>query len=74
MKDLKKITDLDKNVNSDDLLYRYKGNSPDLNFNESDNAVALIDKMRGGKISLTDLKHNHEKFKSYLGEIKKRKQ
>ena len=26
MKGVKKITDLDKKVNSDDLIYRYKGN------------------------------------------------
>ena len=38
--------------------------------NEFDNAVALIDKIRDGKISLTDVKNNQEKFKSYLGEIK----
>ena len=68
---LEKITDLDKKVNSDDLIYRYKGNTPDLNFDEFDNALALIDKMRDGKISLTDVKDNHEKIKSYLGEIKK---
>ena len=68
---LEKITDLDKKVNSDDLIYRYKGNTPDLNFDEFDNALALIDKMGDGKISLTDVKDNHEKIKSYLGEIKK---
>ena len=47
----KKITDLDEKVNSDDLIYRYKGNSPDINFNEFDNALTLIDKIRDGKIS-----------------------
>ena len=30
---LEKITDLDKKVNSDDLIYRYKGNIADVNFN-----------------------------------------
>ena len=39
--------------------------------NEFDNALALIDKIRDGKISLTDVKNNQEKCKSYLGEIKK---
>ena len=62
-----------KKVNSDDLIYRYKGNSPDLNFNEFDNAVALIDKIRDGKISLINVKNNQEEFKSYLREIKKGK-
>ena len=39
--------------------------------NEFDNALALIDKIGDGKISLTDVKNNQEKCKSYLGEIKK---
>ena len=43
-KRLEKITDLDKKVNSDDLIYRYKGNTPVLNFDEFDNALALINK------------------------------
>ena len=69
---LEKITDLDKKVNSDDLTQRYKGSTPDLNFDfdKFDNAVALIDKIRDGKISLTDVKNNQEKFKSYIGEMK----
>ena len=53
---VKKITDLDERVNNDDLIYRYKGNTPDLNLDEFDNALALIDKIRDGKISLTDVK------------------
>ena len=69
---LEKITDLDKKkVNSDDLVYRYKGNTPDLNFEEFDNAFDIIDKIRDGKIDLANVKNNQEKFKSYLGEIKK---
>ena len=68
---IEKITDWDKKVNSDYLIYRCKGHTPDLNFDEFDDALALIDKMRDGKISLTDVKNNQEKFKSYLGEIKK---
>ena len=46
MKGLKKITDLDKKkVNSDDLIYRYKGNIADVKFNEFDNALNVIDKI-----------------------------
>ena len=69
---LEKITDLDKKVNGDDLIYRYKGNIADVNFNQFDNALDIIDKIRDGKIDLADVKNNQEKFKSYLGEIKKR--
>ena len=68
-----KITDLDKNVNSDDLIYRYKGNIADVKFDKFDNALDIIDKIRDGKIDLADVKNNQEKFKSYLGEIKKGK-
>ena len=67
---IEKITDLDKKV-SNDLIYRYKSNTPDLNFDEFDNALALINEIRDGKISLTDVRNNQQKFKSYLGEINK---
>ena len=70
---LEKITALDKKVNGDDLIYRYKSNIADVNFNQFDNALDIIDKIRGGKIDLANVKNNQEKFKSYLGEIKKRK-
>ena len=55
---LEKITDLDKKVNSDDLIYRYKGNTADVKFNEFDNAFDIIDKIRDGKIDLSDVKNN----------------
>ena len=42
---LEKITDLDKKVNSDDLIYRYKGNTADLKFDELDNALNIINKI-----------------------------
>ena len=66
-----KITDLDKKVNSDDLIYIYTGNTADVKFDEFDNALNIINKIQNGKISLEDVKNNQEKFKSYLGEIKK---
>ena len=54
-----KITDLDKKkVNVNDLIYRYEGNNPDLNFDAFGNAFALIHKIRNGKISLIDVKNN----------------
>ena len=66
-----KITDLDKKVNSDDLIYRYKGNTADVKFDEFDNALNIINKMQNGEIRLADVKNNQEKFKTYFGEIKK---
>ena len=68
---LEKITDLDKKVNSDDLIYRYKGNTADVKFDEFDNALNIINKIQNGEIDLANVKNNQEKFKSYLGEIKK---
>ena len=65
-----KITDLDKNVNSDDLIYRYKGNKADEKFDKFDNALSIINKIQNGEINLADVKNNQEKFKSYIGEIK----
>ena len=58
-------------VNSDNLICRYKINIVDVKFDEFDNAFDIIDKIRDGKIDLSDVKNNQEKFKSYLGEIKK---
>ena len=53
------------------MIYRYKSNTADVNFNKFDNAFSIIDKMRDGKTDLADVKNNQENFKSYLGEIKK---
>ena len=69
-----KIIDLDKKkVNSDDLIYRYRSNTAAVKFNEFDNAFNIINKIQNGEIRLADVKSNQEKFKSYLGEIKKGK-
>ena len=70
-KRLKKIDDLNKKVNSNDLIYRYKNNSPNVEFNKFNNAFDIIDKIRDGKVDLSDVKNNQEKIKSYLGKIKK---
>ena len=53
------------------MIYRYKGNTADVSFDKFDNALDIIDKTRDGKTDLADVKNNQEKFKSYLGEIKK---
>ena len=71
MKGLKNQLILIEKVNSDDLMYRYKSNIVDVKFDEFDHAFDIIDKIRDGKIDLSDVKNNQEKFKSYLGEIKK---
>ena len=46
---LEKITDLDKRINRNDLIYRYKGKPADTKFDEFDNAVDIINKIRNDK-------------------------
>ena len=53
---LEKITDLDKKVNNDDLIYRYKGKFDDTKFEEFNNALGIINKIRDGKEDLTGVK------------------
>ena len=43
---LKKITGLDKKVNPDNLIYRYKGHTAGEKFDEFDNALNPLDKIK----------------------------
>ena len=73
MKDLKEQLIQIKKVNSDNLIHKYKGSTADAKFDKFDNALNIINKIQNGEISLANVKNNQEKFKSYLGD-KKRKQ
>ena len=53
------------------MIYRYKGKTADAKFDEFDNAINIASKVQDSKIDLADVKNNQQKFKSYLGEIKK---
>ena len=66
--ELEKIVDLDKNVNTNDLIYKYKGNTVDAKLDKFDNALNIINKITNGEIILADVKNNQEKFKSDLRE------
>ena len=66
-----KITDLDKRINSNDLIYRYKGRTGDEKFDEFDNTLDIINNIRDGKTDLADVKNNQQKFNSFLGKIVK---
>ena len=66
-----KITDLDKKVYTDDLIYASKGSTIDGKFDNFNNALNIINEIQNGEISLADVKNNQDKFKTYLGEIKK---
>ena len=52
----KNITDSDEKVNSDGLIYRYKGNTADVDFDEFDNALNITNKIQNGKIDLAAYK------------------
>ena len=69
---IKKLTDFNEIVNRNDLIYRYKGKVGNTKFNEFDNALDVINKIGDGKKDLAVVKKNQEKFKYYLGELKKR--
>ena len=66
-----KITDLDKRININDLICRYKGRTGDEKFDEFDNALDIINNIRDGKTDLADVKNNQQKFNSFLGKIVK---
>ena len=68
------IKNLDKSVDrdKDKLIYKYKGNTFDVNFNEYTGATDLIDKIKNGDISLKQAINDQCKLKPKLGEIKKR--
>ena len=53
-KRLNEITELDKRVNLDYLIYRCKGNTPNEEFNTYDNALDLVDKIKNGEIKLAE--------------------
>ena len=55
---LEEITDLDEKVNSDNLIYRYKGRTADAKFDKFDNAFDIIHKIRNAETSLKDVKSN----------------
>ena len=57
-------------VDRNKLIYRYKGNTPDINFGEYYNAIDLINKIKNGDISLRDAVNDQYTFKSQLGEVK----
>ena len=66
-----KIIELHKKVNCDDLVYRYKRESPDEKFDKYDNALDLINGIQDDDIKLSNVRNDQIKFKLHLGEIKK---
>ena len=62
-KRLNEITKLNEKVNRDDLIYRYKGRTPDEKFDKCGNAFDLIDKIKNVKIKLAEAGNDQTNFK-----------
>ena len=71
---IEEITGLNKKVNPNNLIYRYKGPAADVKFGEFDNALNLLKKIKEGEISLAIAKNDQTGLRSNLGEIKKQQQ
>ena len=67
------ITKLNKKANTDDLICRYKSPTADTHFDEFDNALDLVIKIREVVTKLADVKNDKIKLKSKLG-IKRKQQ
>ena len=65
------INNLDKSVDTNKVVFKYKGNTADEDFSKFDNALDLINKIRDGEIILSEAKDEQAKLKSSMVEIKK---
>ena len=65
------IKNLDRTVDRDKLIYRYKGNTSDVDFSEYYGAIDLINKIKDGDVSLEKNVNDQYELKSKLGKIKK---
>ena len=65
------MNNLNKKVDTNKLVFEYKGNTSDKNFGKFDNGLGFINKMRDGEISFNEAKHEQTKLRSDMGEIKR---
>ena len=67
------IKNLDNSVDRDNdkLIYKYKGNTSDVDFSEYYGAIDLINKIKDGDVSLKQANNNQHDLKLKLGEVKK---
>ena len=68
------IKNLDRSVDRDKLIYKYEGNTSDVDFSEYYGAIDLINKIKDGDVSLKKTVNDQYELKSKLGEIKKETQ
>ena len=62
---------LDKKVDTNKLVFKYKGNTLDENVSKFDNALDLTNKIKDGEISLNEAKDEQTKLRFDIEEIKK---
>ena len=65
------IEKLDKMVKRNELLYKYKNNSGDVDFSNFHGAIDTINKIASGDIRLSKAVDNQYELRSKLGEVKK---
>ena len=58
---------MDKSVDTNKLVFKYKSNTADKDFSKFDNALDLINKITDGEISLNEAKDEQAKLKSSMG-------
>ena len=64
---LEEITESDKKVNPNNLIYRHTSPTADIKFDRFDNVLNILDKIREGEVSLADAKDSQIEFKLNLG-------
>ena len=64
---------LDKEVDADKLVHKYKDPTADVKFDEFDNALIFVDDIRKGEIDLVKAKDDQNKYKSKLNKTKRGK-
>ena len=57
-KRLNEITKLGEKGKFDNFIYRYKGQTPDVKFDEFDTAFKFLDKIRNDRKTLADVKND----------------
>ena len=65
------MNNLEKKVDIDKLVFKYKDNTPEEDFSNFHNALDLINKIRDGEISLNEAKNEQTKLGSNMRQIKK---
>ena len=65
------MNNLEKRVDIDKLVFKYKADTSDANFSKFDNALDLINKIRDGEITLNEAKNEQTALGSNMGQIKK---